>query len=171
MKLLLVEDTEQLNRALSTVLRRNSYIVDSAFDGVNAGKGKSMPDITVSGGLIDVTVPTSGDTDGIDSNGTYTQTGGVAIVKGPGSASGSMGGGAFALDTDSTVRISSGTLIVFGGIERTPTYSVTRTLCSSSTVSTGVKTISFSSTSYQTTLKSSSSGCVVYSSLGSATLK
>lgn len=146
-------------------------IVNGQDDGVNAGSGKSTPDITVSGGLIDVTVPTSGDTDGIDSNGTYTQTGGVAIVKGPGSASGSMGGGAFALDTDSTVRISNGTLIVFGGIERTPTYSVTRTLCSSSTVSTGVKTISFSSTSYQTTLKSSSSGCVVYSSLGSATLK
>lgn len=36
MKLLLVEDTEQLNRALSTVLRRNSYIVDSAFDGEEA---------------------------------------------------------------------------------------------------------------------------------------
>ena len=36
MKLLLVEDTIQLNNALSTVLKRNSYIVDSAFDGEEA---------------------------------------------------------------------------------------------------------------------------------------
>ena len=36
MKLLLVEDTEQLNKALSTVLKRNSYVVDSAFDGEEA---------------------------------------------------------------------------------------------------------------------------------------
>ena len=36
MKLLLVEDSVQLNKALSTVLKRNSYIVDSAFDGEEA---------------------------------------------------------------------------------------------------------------------------------------
>ncbi|MBO4856385.1 MAG: response regulator transcription factor [Bacilli bacterium] len=36
MKILLVEDTEQLNKALTTVLKRNSYIVDSAFDGEEA---------------------------------------------------------------------------------------------------------------------------------------
>ena len=36
MKLLLVEDTVQLNKALSTVLKRNNYIVDSAFDGEEA---------------------------------------------------------------------------------------------------------------------------------------
>lgn len=36
MKLLLVEDNIQLNKALSTVLKRNSYIVDSAFDGDEA---------------------------------------------------------------------------------------------------------------------------------------
>ena len=36
MKLLLVEDTVQLNRALSTLLKRNSYLVDSAFDGEEA---------------------------------------------------------------------------------------------------------------------------------------
>lgn len=36
MKILLVEDTEQLNKALTTVLRRNSYVVDSAFDGEEA---------------------------------------------------------------------------------------------------------------------------------------
>ena len=140
-------------------------------DGVNACKGNYTPIINVSGGLLDVSVPTSGDTDGIDSNGNYTQTGGVVIIKGPGSASGQMGGGAAALDTDGSVSISNGTLAVFGSIEKTPNYSVTRTLCSSSTVSAGNKTISFSSANYTTYLKYSCSGCVVYSSLGTATLK
>jgi len=141
-------------------------------DGVNAPNGKSTPNITVSGGLLDVTVPSNGDTDGIDSNGTYTQTGGVVITKGPGSASGGGGGGSFALDAETTITISSGTLIVFGGLERTPSSSgTTRTLCSSSTVSAGSHTVSFSSASYSTTLKYSTYGCLVYSSLGSATLK
>ena len=141
-------------------------------DGVNATSGKSSPNVTVSGGLLDVAVPASGDTDGIDSNGTYTQTGGVVITKGPGSASGSGGGGAFALDTDGAVSLSNGTLIVFGGIERTPTTSLTKTLCSSSTVSSGSHSITFaaSNTTYATTLKNSTNGCVVYSSLGTAIL-
>ncbi len=36
MKLLLVEDSLQLNKALTTVLKRNSFVVDSAFDGEEA---------------------------------------------------------------------------------------------------------------------------------------
>lgn len=36
MKVLLVEDNVQLNKALSTLLKRNSYLVDSAFDGEEA---------------------------------------------------------------------------------------------------------------------------------------
>ena len=36
MKILLVEDSVQLNKALSTILKRNSYVVDSAFDGEEA---------------------------------------------------------------------------------------------------------------------------------------
>ena len=36
MKLLLVEDSTQLNKALSTILKRNLYVVDSAFDGEEA---------------------------------------------------------------------------------------------------------------------------------------
>ena len=36
MKILLVEDTLQLNKALTTLLKRNSYLVDSAFDGEEA---------------------------------------------------------------------------------------------------------------------------------------
>ena len=141
-------------------------------DGANATKGNSSPLISVSGGYLDITVPTNGDTDGIDSNGNYVQTGGVVITKGPGSASGSGGGGAFALDADGSVTISKGTLIVFGGIEaKSPSTSLTKTLCSSSTVNAGTHTISFSGgTSYSTVLKSSTSGCIVYSELGTATL-
>ncbi len=36
MKVLLVEDNIQLNKAVSTLLKRNSYLVDSAFDGMEA---------------------------------------------------------------------------------------------------------------------------------------
>lgn len=36
MKLLLVEDNTQLNKALTTLLKRNSYLVDSASDGEEA---------------------------------------------------------------------------------------------------------------------------------------
>ena len=149
----------------------NAYVYGTD-DGVNATSGKSTPAINVSGGFLDVEVPTNGDTDGIDSNGSYTQTGGTVIVKGPGSASGGGMAMAAALDTDGAVKITSGSLIVFGAIEQTPNSSVTKTLVSSTTVSAGSHTIRFTSsgTSYTTTLKSSSKGCVVYSSLGTATL-
>lgn len=36
MKVLLVEDSVQLNKALTTLLKRNSFLVDSAFDGEEA---------------------------------------------------------------------------------------------------------------------------------------
>ena len=142
-------------------------------DGMNATKGNASPAINVTGGFLDVEVPTNGDTDGIDSNGTYTQTGGTVIVKGPGTA-GNSAFGAAALDTDGNVTLKDCTLIIYGGMEKTPsTTNVTRTLCSSNTVSTGSHTVSFSNsgTSYLTTLKSSSRGCLVYSLHGSATLK
>ena len=142
-------------------------------DGMNATKGNTNAAINVSGGFLDVEVPTNGDTDGIDSNGTFTQTGGVVIVKGPGTA-GSTGSPSAALDTDGNVTLKDCTLIIFGGMERSPsTTNVTRTLCTSNSVSTGSHTVSFSngSTSYNTTLKTSSRGCLVYSSLGNATLK
>ena len=139
-------------------------------DGVNATAGNAAANITVSGGFLDVEVPANGDTDGIDSNGTITITGGTVIAKGPGSASGSSGGGAWAVDADGTVTLSGGSLIIFGGIEKTPTSSVTKTLCSSNTVNAGSHTVTIGGTSYTTTLKSSTKGCVVFSKLGTATL-
>ena len=77
-------------------------------DGVNACKGNSTPQINVSGGYLDVTVSSSADTDGIDSNGTYRQTGGIVITRGPNSEM------AAAIDADSTVSVSGGTLIILG---------------------------------------------------------
>ncbi len=150
----------------------SSYVY-ATDDGVNATGGNATPSINVSGGLLDVEVPTNGDTDGIDSNGSFTQSGGVVIVKGPGNAGGNSMGAA-ALDTDGAVSVSDGTLIIFGGSEKTPTTNskITKTLCSSNSVASGSHTVSFSNnTSYQTTLKNSSRGCVVYSALGTATLK
>ena len=140
-------------------------------DGMNATKGNSSPAINVTGGLLDINVSTNGDTDGIDSNGTLTISGGVVIVKGPGTA-GRTGSPAAAVDTDGAITLKGGTLIVFGGIEREPSTSgVTKTLCSSSSIAAGSHTVSFTGgTSYTTQLKNSANGCLVYSDLGSATL-
>lgn len=80
-------------------------------DGVNGAKNIGTPDINISGGILDVTV-NSGDTDGIDSNGTYHQSGGAVIVRGPTQSNQNMG----ALDTDGGSTISGGTLIAIGAI-------------------------------------------------------
>ncbi len=164
---------EGLEGNIINILGGNCTVL-ATDDGVNVASGKSTPAINVSGGYLDVTVNSSGDTDGIDSNGSYDQTGGIVVVRGPGSASGSGGGGAFALDAENSISIKGGTCAVFGGLERTPfTSNVTRTLCSSSSVSSGNHTISFSnsSTTLSCYLKYSTNGCVVYSDMGSATLK
>ena len=144
--------------------------INATDDGVNAFKGPASPHITISGGYVDVTVSSSGDTDGLDSNDAYTQNGGVVILKGPGNAGGTSRGSA-ALDTDGKVTINDGTLIVFGGIEQTPTYKITRTLCSSTTVMAGNHSVSFASATYETTLKYNTNGCIVFSNLGNATLR
>ncbi|MBR4467364.1 MAG: carbohydrate-binding domain-containing protein, partial [Clostridia bacterium] len=77
-------------------------------DGVNATKGNYAAQINVTGGYLDVTVSPNGDTDGIDSNGSYTQTGGVVITRGPSNQN------AAAIDADGSVGVSGGTLIVLG---------------------------------------------------------
>ena len=162
------ESYEGLEGNVINISGGESY-VHASDDGANSCSGKTTPSVNVSGGLLDVTVPSNGDTDGIDSNGSFNLNGGVVITKGPGSASG-RGSPASALDTDGAITLTSGTLIVFGGMEKTPSTSLTKTICSTSTVSIGNHTVSFSEQSYSTYLKYSTNGCVVYSSLGSATL-
>ncbi len=77
-------------------------------DGINACSGVTTPQIVVNGGYLDVAVSPSGDTDGIDSNGTYSQSGGIVIARGPNSEM------AAAIDADKTVSVTGGTLIILG---------------------------------------------------------
>ena len=77
-------------------------------DGVNACKGNSTPQINVTGGYLDVSVSPNGDTDGIDSNGSYSQTGGIVITRGPNSQM------AAAIDASGRVQVYGGTLIILG---------------------------------------------------------
>lgn len=91
-----------------TVSGGKTYVAGND-DGINASKKiNETPTIVVSGGYLDVTVSPSGNRDGIDSNGNYTQTGGVVITRGPNSDN------MAAIDADGTVSISGGTLIVLG---------------------------------------------------------
>ena len=89
-------------------------------DGVNASKKSfSNCSFTMNGGYLDVTV-SSGDTDGIDTNGDFTLTDGIIVTRGgPGNAGGMSTG----LDADGTCKMTGGTLISFNGLEKAPTIS------------------------------------------------
>ena len=93
-------------------------------DGVNASKKiNQTPSVEITGGFLDVAV-TSGDTDGIDSNGTFKMTGGLVITRGGPGGGNRMSTG---LDCDSTVSFSGGTIIAFNGMENKPT--ITSSVC------------------------------------------
>ena len=77
-------------------------------DGINATKGVETAQILVTGGYLEVEVSPNGDTDGIDSNGSYSQSGGIVIAKGPNNQN------MAAIDADGTATMSGGTLIVLG---------------------------------------------------------
>ena len=97
-----------------------SYIYGTD-DGVNCSK-KSFNNcaFTMTDGYLDVAVK-NGDTDGIDSNGNVTITGGIIVTRGsPGTNASGMSTG---LDVDGTCTMSGGTLIAFNGLEKTPTTS------------------------------------------------
>lgn len=133
--------------AMTINLNGGKIYVYATDDGINActGDGKTSPIVNVTGGYIDVTTA-SGDTDGIDSNGNYVQTGGMVLVKG-GSSSGNVSG---SIDVDGTVTITGGTCVALGGICETPVNSVNAYVLSS---------VSFSSGSYS--LKDSSGNEVI----------
>lgn len=97
-----------------------SYIYGTD-DGVNCSK-KSFSNcaFTMTGGYLDVAVK-SGDTDGIDSNGNFTLSGGVIVTRGaPGTTGSGMSTG---LDVDGTCSLTGGTLIAFNGLEKSPSTS------------------------------------------------
>lgn len=122
--------------AITINLNGGKIYVYATDDGINActGDGKTSPIVNVTGGYIDVTTA-SGDTDGIDSNGNYVQTGGFVLVKG-GSSSGNVSG---SIDVDGTVTITGGTCVALGGVCETPINSANAYVLSS---------VSFSSGSY-----------------------
>ena len=89
-------------------------------DGLNASyKINEVPSIDISGGFLDVAV-NGGDVDGIDSNGTFTQSGGTVVSRG---SSGSGSNMSTALDCDGNATISGGTFIAFNGMEKALTKS------------------------------------------------
>lgn len=100
------------------IVNGGSTYVYSKDDGLNASSGSTTPLITINGGYLDVTTP-SGDTDAIDSNGSYNQTGGTVLVKG-GAATGRMAG---SLDVNGSITVTGGTIVALGGICETPVNS------------------------------------------------
>lgn len=131
-------------------------VVTAVDDGVNATKGTQTPQVNISGGILDVTVSPNGDTDGIDSNGIYTQTGGLVITRGPNSQM------AAALDAESSVSITGGTLIILG-FGRVSTGSGVKS-CSLSLHSQGSHTVTYGEISYTFTNSSSYGQTLCYSS-------
>lgn len=120
--------------AMTINLNGGKIYVYATDDGINActGDGKTSPIVNITGGYIDVTT-TSGDTDGIDSNGNYVQTGGFVLVKG-GSSSGNVSG---SIDVDGTVTITGGTCVALGGVCETPINSANAYVLSSVSFSSG----------------------------------
>ncbi|MBO6280236.1 MAG: carbohydrate-binding domain-containing protein [Bacilli bacterium] len=111
-----------------------SYIYGTD-DGVNCSK-KSFSNcaFTMTGGYLDVAV-SSGDTDGIDSNGNFTLSGGAIVTRGsPGTNGGGMSTG---MDVDGTVSMTGGTLIAFNGLEASPSASGTIKYAGTSGANTG----------------------------------
>lgn len=105
--------------ALTINMNDGKVYVYASDDGVNASGKSKTPSINVTGGYLDVTTPT-GDTDAIDSNGNYIQSGGLVFVKG-GASSGGMAG---SIDVDGSVTVTGGTVFAVGGICETPSNSV-----------------------------------------------
>ena len=89
-----------------TVIRINGgeITIQASDDGINAARksGGTTPTVEISGGTVTITMG-AGDTDGIDSNGDLTITGGTISITGNS-----------AFDYDGTVTFTGGTVIVNG---------------------------------------------------------
>lgn len=128
--------------AITINISGGQSFVYAADDGINActGDGTSTPLINITGGYVDVTTG-SGDTDAIDSNGSYTQSGGMVLVKG-GSSSGQVSG---SIDVDGNITITGGTCVALGGICETPVNSVNAYVFSSVSFNAGSYSVKDSS--------------------------
>ena len=147
--------------ATHIVISGGNIYVSANDDGMNAAKKiNETPSIEITGGYLDVTVSSSGDTDGIDSNGTYTQSGGVVITRGPGMSM------AAALDTDGKATITGGTIIILGALgERGLTRGSGVTSYNLSLNSKGTHTVKIDGVEYTFTNNYAYSKTICYSSV------
>ena len=135
-------------------------------DSVNVASGSTTAGLSalvdVSGGYLFACVPASGDTDSIDSNGSYRQTGGTVITCGPNNMN------MAALDTDGSASVSGGTLVAFGYVGNISSSGVTRS-SKSGTYGSKAYTLKFTNGDVTTgkLLSYSYSNCTCYSVLGS----
>lgn len=112
----IIESHEGLEATYVFISGGNAAI-KASDDGINASKTTSdNPEIKVSGGFIDITV-SEGDTDGVDTNGTYLQTGGTLITRCPNDGYRN----ALPLSSVYDAKISGGTLITIGSSIETVT--------------------------------------------------
>ncbi len=88
------------------------YATDDGVNATSSGGRASDGMITVSGGKIFVEVA-GRDVDGIDSNGSFTQTGGFVLVCNPNA---DMSGNISALDTDGSVSVTGGVIVALGTV-------------------------------------------------------
>jgi hypothetical protein len=123
----IVESHEGLEANVIT-LNGGTVYVYADDDGLNACKGDATPMIYVNGGSAEIRTP-SGDTDAIDSNGSFEMTGGMVLVLG----GAQMGGMAGSVDTDGTVTVTGGTIVALGGICQIPQSGSVNTYVSSGT--------------------------------------
>ena len=117
-----ISEAKEGLEATHVVIKGGSTSIYGSDDGVNASrKIEETPSVEISGGFLDVAMA-AGDTDGIDSNGTFTMTGGFVVTRGSYGNAQRMSTG---LDVDSTCKMSGGTLIAFNGLEKKPTFAST----------------------------------------------
>jgi len=166
-----------------------STTITALDDGVNAtnsnlteSQQKSVCQINISNGRLDVTVSPNGDRDGIDSNGGIKITGGVVITRGPNNQNASP------MDAANAVSITGGTVVVIGCApgaggqfsgrgrpdggqsEGTFTTTLTKTQSSNKGLSSGSHTITVGSTVISYSNAYTYSGYTTVYASGSATI-
>ena len=133
-------------------------------DGMNAGDANGQapltPDINVAGGVMKIWVSSNGDTDGIDSNGDYNQTGGVVFVGGPSNNNASsldVG------DSGNKAYVTGGTLVAFGKPAASFSRGQNVNYSTKSGTMSGTKNVTIGDESYEVVLPYSYSGAYIYS--------
>lgn len=123
-----IEESHEGLEANVITLNGGTTYVYADDDGLNACKGSETPMVYVNGGYAEIRT-SSGDTDAIDSNGSFAMAGGTVLVLG-GSSQGGMSG---SVDVDGSVSVTGGTIVALGGICQIPQNGSVNTYVSSGT--------------------------------------